>query len=266
MMANSPKRKRPAAGPGTTATRPAQQGNGKKSVVKAAPPKPKMTIRKQKAPMDRKFVGGVAVLVVAVVVGLVLPSGPAKKPLRSTKATPTKRPKYEVPFEYQRPAEGCQMSIMDVRKVMEDAAELLKGDRQSAEAFAKIDETIACGPANVGEVKVNAAHWRSRAGQHGAAVALFDEMWLAAPGDARVDFGGTKAGSPLDSYCNSLVDLGRLQDAADVLNRTLSLPADDDDVEWEYNWKTFQVRTDDDDEDVEETDGDAAPEEVEEGA
>ena len=36
--------------------------------------------------------------------------------------------------------------------------------------------------------------------------------------------------------------------------------------EWEYNWKTFQVRTDADDEDDEEADGDAAPEEVEEGA
>ena len=61
---------------------------------------------------------------------------------------------------------------------------MLKTDRPAA--FAKLTETIECGPRNVGEVKVNTALFRARGGEHAEAVKLFDDMWSAVGDDDRV--------------------------------------------------------------------------------
>ena len=92
----------------------------KKSTVIAAKPKPKMTIKKRGKPMDKKMLGAGAAVAVALLAGVFWPTGgPPKSKLRSKKATPTKRAKYEIPYEYQKPPEGeCQLSIMDARQVI----------------------------------------------------------------------------------------------------------------------------------------------------
>ena len=198
----------------------------KKSTVIAAKPKPKMTIKKRGKPMDKKMLGAGAAVAVALLAGVFWPTGgPPKSKLRSKKATPTKRAKYEIPYEYQKPPEGeCQLSIMDARQIIKDASELLKTDRPAA--FAKLQETIECAPRNVGEVKVNAALFRARGGEHAEAVALFDDMWSAVGDEDRVDLG--EAG--LDAYVNALLKLEKLEEAAAVLKKALALPADGDDA------------------------------------
>ena len=198
----------------------------KKSTVIAAKPKPKMTIKKRGKPMDKKMLGAGAAVAVALLAGVFWPTGgPPKSKLRSKKATPTKRKKYEIPYEYQKPPEGeCQLSIMDARQVIKDASELLKTDRPAA--FAKLQETIECGPRNVGEVKVNTALFRARGGEHAEAVKLFDDMWSAVGDEDRVDLG--EAG--LDAYVNALLKLEKLEEAAAVLKKALALPADGDDA------------------------------------
>ena len=101
---------------------------------------------------------------------------------------------------------------------------MLKTDRPAA--FAKLQETIECGPRNVGEVKVNTALFRARGGEHAEAVKLFDDMWSAVGDEDRVDLG--EAG--LDAYVNALLKLEKLEEAAAVLKKALALPADGDDA------------------------------------